>query len=131
MATAAVVNAQGEWIRRGIHKTTWANMTITTTGDVGTPQNSMGGMTILSVQVSGTMTSDSVIQFQEANGATLTYSVAQTVCGTNLAFGSATGSNLSTGTVYLVRPGASHYRPKITAGASGAEDLTVTFIQSV
>ena len=131
MATANIVSGYGEWTSPGIHKTTWPSLTINTTGDVGSVKTSNGQMSLLSIYVTGTMTSVSVLQFQETVGSsTETFSVGQTVCGTNLQFDSTTGSGLSTGQVYMVRPGASRFRPKITAGASGAEDLTVIFTQA-
>lgn len=129
MADANVVSGYGEWVSKGVHKTTWPSLQITTTGDVGSVQNVHSGMNVMSVYVTGTMTSVSVLQFQQSISATGEFVAGQTVCGTALQFDSTTGTGLSTGVVYLVRPGAAVFRPKITAGASGAEDLTVVFVQ--
>ena len=130
MATAVVVNGVGTWIAKGQHQTVWSNMTISTTGDVGTPQQHYAGMSFMSLYVTGTLASDTVFQFQQSPAASLTFAVGQTVCGTNLEFTSATGSGLQVNTTYLVQAGAKHFRPKITAGASGSEDVTVYFLQS-
>ena len=129
MATALVVSGYSEWQSKGALKTTWSSLSITTTGDVGTPENTYPGLNVMSVYVTGTMTSDANLQFQESTAASLTFAVGQTVCGTDLTFDSTTGTGLSTGVVYLVRPGAKVFRPKITAGASGSEDLTVIYTQ--
>ena len=130
MATAVVVSGQTAWISPGRLQTTWSGLEINTTGDVGTVENNYPGLSVLSIMVNGTMTSVSVLEFQESAAASLTFTAAQTVCGTALSFDSTTGTGLSTGVVYLIRPGATHFRPKITAGASGAESLNVVFIQS-
>jgi hypothetical protein len=130
MATAVVVNGTSVWSSKGVHKTTWSGFEVNTTGDVGSIQNSYGSLGVLSIIVTGTMTSDVNIQFQESIGATETFTVAQTVCGTAANFDSTTGSLLATGTVYQIRPGGTHFRPKITAGASTSEDLNVIFVQS-
>ena len=130
MATANVVSGSTQWIAKGRLKTNWNSLTITTTGDVGSVEQANPGLSVLSVYVTGTVASDTVVQFQESSAASLTFGVCQTVCGTDLQIDSTTGTGLSTGVVYLVRPGATHFRPKITAGASGTEDVSVVFIQS-
>jgi len=130
MATAVLVSGTGSWSNRDAHITTWQGLMVNTTGDVGSVQGSYGGLTLLSVYVTGTMTSDVNLQFQESITSTGVYTVGQTVCGTALTFDSTTAGGLATGTVYMVRPGGKYYRPKISAGASTTEDLDVVFVQA-
>jgi hypothetical protein len=130
MATETIIPAETTWIQRGSSQTTWANLMMNTTGDVGSIENVYPGLNIQSVYITGTMTSVSVLEFQGSISATGTFAAGFTVCGTAMSFDSTTGTGLSTGVVYLVRPGDKAFKPKITAGASGAEDLTVVFVQS-
>ena len=84
----------------------------------------------MSVQMGGTMTSVGVVSLKQRNSATSEWSIAKTVCGTDITISSSTGSNLSTGTVYMIRPGAAHFRPHVTAGASGSLSVDVIMVQS-
>lgn len=128
------ISGTTQWIAKGVLQTTWTGLEIdssaTGTVDTGTPVNAYPGMNVMSVFVTGSMASDVVLQFQESMAASLDFVAGNTVCGSPLAFDAATAGALSTGTVYLMRPGARVFRPRITAGASAAESLSVIYIQS-
>lgn len=130
MATAVVIAGVGSWVSPGQHKTVWSAVTLNTTGDVGQPQNSYGGLNIMAISITGTLASTGVFAFENRMATSDAWTTAVTVTGAALTFDSTTGSNLSTGTVYHVRPGALQYRPHMTAGASGTDSVTVTFVQS-
>ncbi len=130
MATAIIESGVGTWLSKGLHKTTWDNLDISTTGDVGSVQSAYGGLSLLSVYVTGSMASDVVLAFQQCNLATGTYDTCKTACGIAATWDTATGGNLELDTTYTIRSGGAFYRPKITAGASAAENISVVFIQS-
>jgi len=130
MATAVVVGHYQTWISRGVSRTRWDNMTINTTGDVGSAQGSanlIGGLEVM-VTATGSLSSVGVLAFEESMDE-ITWTTANTICGTPLSFDSATAVGLTTGIVYHVRPGALFYRPHFTAGASGTDIASVIFIQ--
>lgn len=130
MATAVVVGHYQSWIARGVSRTRWDNLTINTTGDVGSAQNSanlIGGIEVM-VTSTGSLSSVGVLSLEESMDAT-TWAIANSVCGTALTFDSATAAGLSTGVAYHVRPGALYFRPHFTAGASGADIASVILVQ--
>ena len=132
MASPTTVGLLGSWVSRGVFQTTWDSLMINTTGDVGSPQTLYGGLGVISVMftASGTLASDGVVVLEESIDG-VTYSTCNTICGTPISVDSATGTGLSTGVVYLVRPGARFYRPHFTAGASGAGNVVdVIMVQS-
>ena len=128
------ISGSTRWIAKGVLQTTWTGLEInasaTGTVDTGTAVDAYPGMNVMSVYITGSMASDVVVQFQESMAASLDYAAGLTVCGTSLSFDAATAGGLSTGTTYLVRPGARTFRPRITAGASAAESLSVIYVQS-
>lgn len=130
MATAVVVGHYQTWISRGVSRTRWDSMTINTTGDVGSAQSSanlIGGIDVM-VTATGSLSSVGVLAFEESMDA-VTWTTANTICGTPMTFDSATAVGLSTGVAYHVRPGALYFRPHFTAGASGTDIASVIMIQ--
>lgn len=130
MANPVTVVHYQQWLQRGVSQTRWDNMTINTTGDVGSAQGSANLTEGIDVMVTstGSLSSVGVLAFEESMDGT-TWTTANTICGSPMTFDSATAVGLTTGVAYHVRPGALFFRPHFTAGASGSDIASVIMIQ--
>lgn len=79
----ATIAGTGEWIKRGVHKTTW--LSLTTTNDEGSAQK-LPNLSDKSFQVSGTFGVGGNVQIQGSNDGGTTWMVLNDPQGTPLDF---------------------------------------------
>jgi hypothetical protein len=112
----ATIDLSGEWLSRGVHKTIWEGMS---SGDVGSAQGALGG-SIITVQVTGTITAGTLYVEGSNNTATGPFETLQTVTG-------GAASLTATGILSIEAP-AAFTRPR--ASGTTAADMDVIMISS-
>lgn len=111
----ATIGKTGEWLSKGIHKTTWANLS---NGDDGSPQDA-AGLSDRSIQVKGTFGSGGQVDIEGSNDGGTTWHILNDPQGNAL--------SITAAKVEAVLEYVDQIRPNVSAGDTNT-DLTVVLV---